>query len=317
MPRCSTISQGWCVPAHAYYADHKVLPPAVVPNPDLPPEKRLSGFVLLLPYLEKASRLTDGKEDGRLFDDKTIALANELSRSIDLKKAWDDPVNLKAAKTLFPPLLVPGSGPLRDAQGFAVSHVAFVRGADGKDDGAFTDDATLTISGGKNAIVDGTSVTLALGQVLSELGPWTAAGAATSRWIAPLGSQSSFGTRDNQLIYAANCDSYPYVLDLKATPSKDLVRLVTRSARDIYDTNDIVRYRSMDEAQETLSRYSAVAGSNSVGLAAAVSTAGASAAGASSGAASARSLQETSLRVCSRRAMSARSPRSPISRAAT
>lgn len=238
--------------AHAYHDLHQALPPAVVPNPDLPPEKRLSGFVLLLPHFAKATRLARGKEKELLFDEQTIKLAEELFRTIDLKKAWDDPANLKAAKTLMPVLIVPGTAEVRNVEGYAVSHVAFIRGARGNDDGAFSDATDVTIDRGKNRISDGTAKTLAFGQISAGLGPWTAAGPMTSRWMyhpsEPV-SKETFGTVDMQAIYAANCDGFPYVLDLKESSPDSLAALAGKSDSEQVVRNALGMYRSMVEWQ--------------------------------------------------------------------
>jgi hypothetical protein len=240
--------QGIVRAAHAYYDTRGVLPPAAVPNPDLPPNKRLSGLVLLLPYFDRATELWQGKEKEPLYDEATRKLARELYQSIDLKKAWDDPVNLPATRTLLPALLVPNSvAPLRDEAGNALSHFAFVRGHAGEDDGAFTDDTTVTILGGQNNIDDGTVSTLALAQVTASLGPWAAAGHGTSRWIYHASdpvSKAAFGTLDEQAIYAVNCDSLAYVLDLKNSSPAGLAALAAKSDGSVVDPGSVATFRT-------------------------------------------------------------------------
>jgi hypothetical protein len=112
--------------AHLYHEAHGEFPPAVVPNTKLPAGKRLSGLVLLLPYLHAESGIEKGEP---CFDAKVVRLAKELHRSIDLTKAWDDPVNLKAAKTVVPAFIAPQNGIFRNRQGFAVCHFAMVQGS--------------------------------------------------------------------------------------------------------------------------------------------------------------------------------------------
>jgi hypothetical protein len=167
--------QGLIRAIHAYQTDHGTLPPAVVPNPKLAAGKRLSGLVLLLPYLD--ARLDYDKKPTLYFDPIDVKLAKEVFESIDLKKAWDDPVNLKAAKTIIPAFLSPHSGKFRDEKGYGVTHFAFVQGSENGLDGAFPGDAGLKIAD----IEDGTVNTLALGQVINDLGPWIAEGLATAR----------------------------------------------------------------------------------------------------------------------------------------
>lgn len=157
---------GLVVAVHNYSDTTNSLPPAVVSNDRLPPEKRLSGLVLLLPYLDK-----------EWFGEDVSKAAQELINGMDLEKAWDDPVNLKAAKTVVSAFLAPRSGPFRDENGFAVSHFAFVRGAQGVDNGIFTDNGGIPVE----SISDGTVDTFAIGQINKHLGPWTAAGPSTSR----------------------------------------------------------------------------------------------------------------------------------------
>jgi hypothetical protein len=238
---------------HAYFDDHDALPPAVVPNADLPAEKRLSGFVLLLPYFAEATRLHLGKEGERLFDDETIRLAERLHRSIDLTKAWDDPMNLVAARTLLPALIVPGSAEVRDANGYAVSHVAFVRGARGKDDGAFTDNVDVTFAGGPNSIGDGTVRTLAFAQISASLGPWTAAGPMTSRWMHhardPV-EKITFGTLDQDAIYISTVASGAYVLDLRASSPDALASFAGKADGQVIDILQLGLYRSMVDWQK-------------------------------------------------------------------
>src|SRR3954453_21334520 len=56
---------------HNYHAVHKTFPSGTIPNPSLPPERRLSWYVEVLPYLEQ----------------------RELHQQFDRAKGWDDSVN--------------------------------------------------------------------------------------------------------------------------------------------------------------------------------------------------------------------------------
>jgi beta-lactamase regulating signal transducer with metallopeptidase domain len=233
--------------AHAYEDEHGVLPPAVVPNPDLPPEKRLSGFVLLLPYLDKhPSYAKEG--EAPWYDEETRKTASELAASIDLTKAWDDPVNLPAARTLLPALLVPNSAPLRDEAGHALSHFAFCRGHAGKDNGAYNDDVKVT----SGSIEDGTVHTLAIGQVSAGLNAWTAAGPGTSRWLfhpsEPV-TKATFGTLEDQTIYAVNCDAFPYLLDLKASTAKGLAKIAAKTDGSVVEPGEVTAFPTKAEAR--------------------------------------------------------------------
>lgn len=181
---------------HKYVEEHDgMLPPAVVPNESLPPEKRLSGFVLLLPYLN----------------------AKAIYDQIDLTKAWDDPANAKAAKLIVPEFLCPDESVVLDANGLAVSNFAFIRGSKQRDNGMFplTGNTALAIPD----INDGTSATLAMGQIHSDFGPWIAAGASTARFVDPPSESSKtpgFGSQHTGAAYFANGDGFIYFWDIGA-----------------------------------------------------------------------------------------------------
>jgi len=234
---------------NAYHDANGVLPPSVVPNANIPAEKRLSGLVLLLPYLRRLTYFKDGK-DVPIFDDQLGDLAQTLFDSIDLTKGWDDPANIKAARTIVPAFLAPGSASFRDQQGYATSHFAFVRGAKGLDDGAFPETSGRAIPGGWSTIADGTSSTLALGQIQDELGPWTAAGLPTARYVyhpTDRANAPTFGGRFDGAAYFANCDSYVYFLDVAKTPARTLYALATRDGGEYVETVSIVRFRDATE----------------------------------------------------------------------
>lgn len=235
--------QGLVRAMHKYHDEKGSLPPAVIPNEDLPPEKRLSGFVLLLPYLD-ARDFSSGVEPGDwFFDDKVVRAAKTLYGSIDQSKAWDDPANLQAARTIVPAFLAPGIKPIRSEDGYALSHFAFVRGALGKDNGAFTDETGITFKD----VTDGTSSTLALGQVDTALGPWIAAGTATSRYVYHPSLESdapSFSGRHEGGGYFANIDSFAYFLDLRKTNPEDFHALATKSGKELVPVSKLARSTS-------------------------------------------------------------------------
>jgi hypothetical protein len=238
---------------HGYVAAHNLeLPPSAVPNAKLSPEKRLSGLVLLLPYFETRPSYYKKDDDPNWLktrlDPKQAASAATLYKSIDLTKAWDDPVNLKAARTIVPVFLVPGPGPYYDKHGFAVTNFAFVRGYGNEENGAFPEKGNVYVldpTGKKDVIGDGTSTTLGIGQVTEALGPWIAAGSSTSRFLD--GPNSPFGSRYGRAAYFANCDGFVFFLDLDATDSSILKAMVTRGGGEIVNNADIKRYRSAKE----------------------------------------------------------------------
>ena len=96
---------------HAYWEKKGTFPPATVPNANLPANKRLSGFVLLLPYLGVRPSWLPENDEGWEKRHADNAAAQKLFDKIDLKKAWDDPVNAAAAKTIVQEFVVPGGAP--------------------------------------------------------------------------------------------------------------------------------------------------------------------------------------------------------------
>jgi len=231
---------------HMYYETHNVLPPAVVPNDDIPPEKRLSGLVLLLPHLDAiAFPDKDGKQEA-IFPESIARLANQVYKSIDLKKGWDSPENLAAAKTMIPVFLAPGDLKFHNDQGIALSHFAFVRGANGKDDGAFTKEGDIVIINGKKQIDDGSSNTLGIGQIESHLGPWIAAGSSTSRHVYHYSDKSvepTFDSRHNGACYFVNCDGFAFFLDVDNIAAKTLHAMATRSGGEFIDLEELKKFR--------------------------------------------------------------------------
>lgn len=235
--------------AHKYHDVHGSLPPAIVPNPDLPPEKRLSGFVLLLPHLNAADFPLENKVGKRFFDDALAEKALELYESIDLKKAWDDPANDQAARTILPAFLLPAGKPFRDVNGYAVSHIAFVRGAKGEDDGAFNETEGITYLNAEKIIADGTVNTLAFGQISDQLGPWIAAGTSTARYAYHPSDQFTAPTFGSGRLgcYFVNCDSSAYFLDVDKTDAETFHALATRAGGELVDMNRLARFQTRGE----------------------------------------------------------------------
>lgn len=154
---------------HAYVDDHNgMLPPAAVPNANLAVEKRLSGLVLLLPYLGvRPSYIAEDDADWLAWH-ADHRRAKQIFDQIHLTKAWDDPANAEAAKSMVPEFLTPAATEFRNREGFAVSHFAFIRGSRGRDNGMFpvTDQPQIAIPD----ISDGTVNTLAFGKCMPKSG---------------------------------------------------------------------------------------------------------------------------------------------------
>lgn len=231
---------------HAYADDHEgKLPPAVVPNPNLPLEKRLSGFVLLLPYLGlRPSYLEENDPQWKAWHADNQR-ARAVHAKIDLTKAWDDPVNAEAAKSIVPEFLCPLETASTDQQGRALTHFAMVRGGLNRDNGMFPliTNQELAIPD----ISDGTSSTVAVGQVHDKPGPWIAAGESTSRFLNPLSDKTrpSFGSPVSGLAYFANGDGYTYCLDLGSTAQSIVDVLSGRDDKQPMNMNALKQYPTL------------------------------------------------------------------------
>jgi RNA polymerase sigma factor (sigma-70 family) len=228
---------------HTYADAHQgKFPPAEVANPALPRGKRLSGFVLLLPYLGLKTPYVENDPEWKKWHADNAA-AKRLFQSIDLKKAWDDPANETAAKTVVPEFVLPSGASFRDHRGYAVSHFAFVRGYDGKDNGAFPleDKKEIAISD----ITDGTTATLGIGEIYQSLGPWIAAGPSTARFVFPAGEankEPSFGSQYKGCAWFANCDAFTYFFDMGRTDKRILQFLAERADGNVVGADDLYRY---------------------------------------------------------------------------
>lgn len=250
----------WAIHNYAE-ANNSEWPPAAVPNDNLPPEKRLSGFVLLLPYLGLAPSYITKDNPNPVWDrwqeelKKQNEAAKKLYATIDLTKAWNDPVNLPAAKTLVPLLVTPSGTPLRDERGFAVTHFAFVRGSEespgNRDDGAFP-----LVGAEKLAILDikdGTVNTLGIGEIHDHLGPWTAAGASSARLVLrPDGKpkEPTFGSQYEGCAHFAMCDSWTFFLDMAGTDRHVLKKAASRSGREAFSMSKLSHYRKAADWKE-------------------------------------------------------------------
>lgn len=225
----------WAV--HLYADAHDgALPPGAVHNENVVPYKRLSGFVLLLPYLGvRPSYIAEDDETWVKWKADSRE-AKKLFATIDLTKAWDDPANAQAARTVVSSFLAPSGAPLRDEKGFAVSHFAFVRGSAGKGDGGFENGAFPLTREGTTVtfadIKDGTSNTLAVGQIHEQLGPWIAAGPPTARHAyhpSVKHGRPKFGSPHEGAAYFAKCDAFACFLDIASMAPQSLSALAGRS----------------------------------------------------------------------------------------
>ncbi len=169
------------IPAGGNTTDPRLfLPAGTVPNPSLPPDRRLSWAVEILPFLE---------EDG-------------LYHRIDREAAWDAAVNVPAVES---PLKVfqcpdwqreaPAAAPLTPYVGVAGVGAAAATLPEGdRWAGMFGYDRRTSLSD----VTDGTSNTLLILESSRANGPWARGGPSTVRGLDPtdtpyLGSGRPFG----------------------------------------------------------------------------------------------------------------------------
>jgi hypothetical protein len=146
-----------------YQDMQNLFPLAVLPNPDLPPEQRLSWFVSIVPYVE----------------------ADDLYRRLDEKKGWDAEENHFLALTEYKILQCPGYPDTRPDSTFTPSHYLGITGlsADAvtlsKDDpraGFFGYERKLRM---KDLEDRGLNTLLIVLETSHAAGSWTAAGPPT------------------------------------------------------------------------------------------------------------------------------------------
>jgi hypothetical protein len=147
---------------HNYHDTNNGFPAGTHPNKNLKPEKRLSWFVDILPYVELQS----------------------VHQQIDLDKAWDDPANRQAVMTPIKLFLNP-SAPQKKST-YPVTHYVGLAGLGAEGPtlpvtspkaGCFAYDRMTRISD----IADGTSNTAIVGEISKDEGSWAAGGRPTIR----------------------------------------------------------------------------------------------------------------------------------------
>jgi prepilin-type processing-associated H-X9-DG protein len=155
-----------CFAAHDYLDTNGTFPPGTLPYSTLPPEKRLSWFVIILPYLE----------------------ANDLWSRTDKTRPWDDERNHHLVK-MHVVLSCPAN---RSDEASAQGLTPYIGMA-----GIGTDAATLPLDDKRAGIFgydrqirlqdikDGTSRTIMIMETAMEQGPWAAGGLATVRGLDP------------------------------------------------------------------------------------------------------------------------------------
>jgi prepilin-type processing-associated H-X9-DG protein len=157
-------------------AQQGVYPPAVLPNPKVPPEERLSWLAAILPYMD------EGTPAGK----RLVKLGADLDRG----QAWDAPANAAVASTPLAVFQCPGSPDYQphrppgrtDYVGLAgVDPDAVTLPRESKRAGAFGYGRTVRDAD----FQAGTTFTMLAVETAQAGGPWAAGGPATVRGLDP------------------------------------------------------------------------------------------------------------------------------------
>lgn len=158
---------------NGYYShNNKVFPPATVAAPNLPPERRMSWYVLVLPYLEN----------------NPAARAKVPGLKPDV--AWDTPPNDAAAHARLAVLLCPSTRYAGPREPAGVTAYLGMAGIDpdaallpktSPRAGFFGYDRTISL----DDVRRGSSETIMVAESDRDLGPWVAGGPPTVRGLDP------------------------------------------------------------------------------------------------------------------------------------
>ncbi len=176
------------------------VPPGTVFRADLPPDRRLSWVVQMLPVFDQRHQDT-----------------SKLLAGIDLAQPWDSDANATAGRTPVRVLLCPARPPSVPEGEPAVTQFVGIAGLgtdvaslppDDPRAGAFRYDTPTPLS----AFPDGLSNTLLFGQTNHQLGPWIRGGPSTVRGLLDgeklLGEGGQFGGIDQGSTFFSFADGH-------------------------------------------------------------------------------------------------------------
>jgi prepilin-type processing-associated H-X9-DG protein len=168
--------------------DRGHFPQAAIPNAELPPERRLSWYVSILPYLGQVpGPATSGAAPGKPGGPGPW---QALSDRLDRRQAWDAAANTPAVETRIPQLVCPAL--LREGPHAAPGLTTYV-GLAGIDPNAAElgkDNPRAGVFGyyrivSRHDVTAGISYTMLATETMIDLGPWAAAGPSTVRGLDP------------------------------------------------------------------------------------------------------------------------------------
>jgi hypothetical protein len=181
-------------------------PAAAIPNPDLPPEKRLSWLVAAMPFIE----------------------ADPTYRDMDLKKGWDAEENRFAALTMFKRFHCPNYAEGPPVSTLWPSHYIGIAGVGENAADLPSHDPQAGCFGYERKLwskdlIRGASQIAVATETSAAQGAWTAAGAATVRGYDP--ATSHFGGNHRAGCQVVFMDGSVRIIDAKMS-EKEWARLV-------------------------------------------------------------------------------------------
>jgi prepilin-type processing-associated H-X9-DG protein len=168
------------ISVHNYHQTFNRFPPAAMPNPNLPPERRLSWLVAIVPFVE----------------------ATNLYKRLDLDKGWDAEENRFATLMTLPYLQCPTFLDRPPVSTLVPSHYVGIAGVGADAARLAARDTRAGFFGNERTLraedLEGCADRLLLAiETTQASGSWTAAGPPTARGLDPerpyLGAEAQFG----------------------------------------------------------------------------------------------------------------------------
>jgi hypothetical protein len=187
--QCKNNLKQLALAAHSYEVTYNHFPTGTMANAYLPPEKRLSWLVLLLPHLE----------------------CDNIYSRLDKQSAWDGALNMETVTTPYSTFLCPTALPEDQTSWPTITCYVGISGIGSDSVDLPTNSPRAGVFGydrlvAKQDITDGLSNTLFALETSFDLGPWAAGGQSSLRWIdwheqPYVGENRPFGRRHKKDYY--------------------------------------------------------------------------------------------------------------------
>jgi prepilin-type processing-associated H-X9-DG protein len=214
-----------------YHDDTGAFPPGTVPNPDLPPERRLSWICMILPYVEspspanaKAASPRESQEQkvfakiqiGEAYDAEANQAARESRLAVCLCPSWSDVDAGNPRSTTY--VGIAGVGP--NAALIPDSHPPLLIPPD-PNAGMFGYDRWTR----RGDVTAGLGYTMMVAETTRAIGPWAQGGPATVRGIdpaddSPIGIGRAFGGLHPGVVHVLFADGSVRSISDKVTAEK-------------------------------------------------------------------------------------------------